>query len=109
MGFDTAASLGIQTSWLKPAGRESHYAAGIHPLACLGTFPSRLELGSRQAESVVSVVKEVKGALLSWYDSIALGILPENFPAQIRPLQGQSNSNSTMNEEDMENIRTAPD
>ncbi|KAK3892407.1 hypothetical protein Pcinc_003741 [Petrolisthes cinctipes] len=95
MGFDTAASLGIQTSWLKPAGRESLYAAGNHPLTCLGTFPSRLELGSRQAETVVSVVKEIKGALLSWYDSIALGILPENFPAQIRPLQGQSNSNST--------------
>ncbi|KAK3880187.1 hypothetical protein Pcinc_015318 [Petrolisthes cinctipes] len=95
MGFDTAASLGIQTSWLKPAGRESLYAAGNHPLTCLGTFPSRLELGSRQAETVVSVVKEVKGALLSWYDSIALGILSENFPAQIRPLQGQSNRNST--------------
>ncbi|KAK3855471.1 hypothetical protein Pcinc_038132 [Petrolisthes cinctipes] len=95
MGFVTAASLGIQTSWLKPAGRESLYAAGNHPLTCLGTFPSRLELGSRQAETVVSVVKEIKGALLSWYDSIALGILPENFPAQIRPLQGQSNSNST--------------
>ncbi|KAK3896105.1 hypothetical protein Pcinc_000203 [Petrolisthes cinctipes] len=95
MGFNTAASLGIQTSWLKPAGRESLYAAGNHPLTCLGTFPSRLELGSRQAETVVSVVKEIKGALLSWYDSIALGILPENFPAQIRPLQGQSNSNST--------------
>ncbi|KAK3869771.1 hypothetical protein Pcinc_024945 [Petrolisthes cinctipes] len=95
MGFDTAASLGIQTSWLKPAGRESLYAAGNHPLTCLGTFPSRLELGSRQAETVVSVVKEIKGALLSWYDSIALGILPENFPVQIRPLQGQSNSNST--------------
>ncbi|KAK3874434.1 hypothetical protein Pcinc_020639 [Petrolisthes cinctipes] len=95
MGFDTAASLGIQTSWLKPAGRESLYAAGNHPLTCLGTFPSRLELGSRQAETVVSVVKEIKGALLSWYDSIALGILPKNFPAQIRPLQGQSNSNST--------------
>ncbi|KAK4311797.1 hypothetical protein Pmani_011926 [Petrolisthes manimaculis] len=95
MGFDTAASLGIQTSWLKPAGKESLYAAGNHPLTCLGTFPSRLELGSRQAETVVSVVKEVKGALLSWYDSIALGILPENFPAQIRPLQGQYNSNST--------------
>ncbi|KAK3875322.1 hypothetical protein Pcinc_019804 [Petrolisthes cinctipes] len=95
MGFDTAASLGIQTSWLKPAGRESLYAAGNHPLTCLGTFPSRLELGSRQAETVVSVVKEIKGALLSWYDSIALGILPDNFPAQIRPLQGQSNSNST--------------
>ncbi|KAK3851886.1 hypothetical protein Pcinc_041496 [Petrolisthes cinctipes] len=95
MGFDTAASLGIQTSWLKPAGRESLYAAGNHPLTCLGTFPSRLELGSRQAETVVSVMKEIKGALLSWYDSIALGILPENFPVQIRPLQGQSNSNST--------------
>ncbi|KAK4315527.1 hypothetical protein Pmani_013220 [Petrolisthes manimaculis] len=95
MGFDTAASLGIQTSWLKPAGRESLYAAGNHPLTCLGTFPSRLELGSRQAETVVSVVKEVKGALLSWYDSIALGILPDNFPTQIRPLQGQYNSNST--------------
>ncbi|KAK3882649.1 hypothetical protein Pcinc_012985 [Petrolisthes cinctipes] len=95
MGFDTAASLGIQTSWLKPAGRENLYAAGNHPLTCLGTFPSRLELGSRQAETLVSVVKEIKGALLSWYDSIALGILPENFPAQIRPLQGQSNSNST--------------
>lgn len=65
MGFDTATSLGIQGSWLKPAGRESLYAAGDHPLTCFGTFPSCLELGSRQAETVVSVVKEVKGALYS--------------------------------------------
>ena len=34
-------------------------------------------------DTEVSVVKEINGALLSWFDSISLGILPEKFPAQI--------------------------
>ena len=35
----------------------------------------------------VSVVKEVKGALLNWFDSVSLGILPENFSAQIQTVK----------------------
>lgn len=58
----------------------------------MGTFQSRLELGSKQTETVESVVKEVNGALLSWYDSTALGILPENYPAQVRPIEAVQRS-----------------
>lgn len=88
MGLDTAHSLGISLSTLKPAD-DDIFAAGEQPLTCLGTFQSHLELGEKQTETTVTVIKEIKGALLSWYDSIALGILPENFPAQIRTIQHQ--------------------
>ncbi|XP_045137194.1 uncharacterized protein LOC123519755 [Portunus trituberculatus] len=86
MGLDTAHSLGISLSTLNPVD-DDIFAAGEQPLTCLGTFQSHLELGEKQTETTVTVVKEIKGALLSWYDSIALGILPENFPAQINAIQ----------------------
>ncbi|XP_045118162.1 uncharacterized protein LOC123508472 [Portunus trituberculatus] len=76
----------ISLSTLNPVD-DDIFAAGEQPLTCLGTFQSHLELGEKQTETTVTVVKEIKGALLSWYDSIALGILPENFPAQINAIQ----------------------
>ena len=98
IGLDTATLLGIQPSSLMPADGGGLYAAGNHPLTCVGTFSSCLKLGDREAETVVSVVKVVKGALLSWHDSIALGILPEDFPAQIQSLRREerhTNNSST--------------
>ena len=86
MGLDVAMSLGIPQTALKVPGSADLFAAGEYPLTCLGTFSLELELGSKRTKNVVSVVKEIKGALLSWYDSIALGILPTDFPAQIRPV-----------------------
>ena len=93
MGPDVAGTLGIQQRHLHSPASSGLYAAGQQPLTCLGTFPACLELGDRKADVTVSVLKEVKGALLSWFDSVSLGILPDYFPAQIRNVKdGQVNS-----------------
>ena len=51
------------------------------PLTYLGTFPASLELGDRKVDVTVTMLKEVKGALLSWFDVVSLGILPDYFRA----------------------------
>lgn len=87
MGLNVAQSLGIPQDVLEVPDRADLLAAGDYPLTCLGTFTSQLELGNKRTKTVVSVIKEVKGALLSWFDSVALGILPSDFPAQIQPVK----------------------
>ncbi|XP_068239977.1 uncharacterized protein [Palaemon carinicauda] len=84
MGLGNAKSLGIHESSLEPIVMGGLIAADRQPLTNMGTFEAFLTLGNRSTTTVVSVVKEVKGALLSWFDCIAQGILPENFPAQIQ-------------------------
>lgn len=86
LGENIADSLGIHKGMLRPSGDMNLRAAGQQPLTCLGSFSSNLELGSKRTTTTVSVVKEVRGALLSWFDSVALGILPDNFPTQIQPV-----------------------
>ncbi|XP_064089177.1 uncharacterized protein LOC135203373 [Macrobrachium nipponense] len=86
MGLNVARSLGIYPYMLEPSKIEKLCSAGYQTLNCVGAFTSHLSLGDRQTQAEITVVKEVKGALLSWFDSIALGILPEDFPAQINSL-----------------------
>ncbi|KAK3868203.1 hypothetical protein Pcinc_026391 [Petrolisthes cinctipes] len=87
MGLDVAKSLGIPQTLLEAPSCGVLFAAGDYPLTCLGSFTSQLELGDRSTSTVVTVIKEVTGALLSWYDSVALGILPSDFPAQIKSIK----------------------
>lgn len=89
IGLDVAESLGIDHAALDTPADPALVAAGDYSLTCLGTFPSQMKLGMKNIKTVVSVVKEVRGALLSWYDSIDLGILPHNFPAQIQSVKKQ--------------------
>ncbi|XP_068206283.1 uncharacterized protein [Palaemon carinicauda] len=86
MGLNVARSLGIYPYMLEPSKIGKLCSAGYQTLNCVGAFTSHLSLGDRQTKAEITVVKEVKGALLSWFDSIALGILPEDFPAQINSL-----------------------
>ncbi|KAK3854724.1 hypothetical protein Pcinc_038818 [Petrolisthes cinctipes] len=87
MGLDVAKSLGIPQTLLEAPSCGVLFAADDYPLTCLGSFTSQLELGDRSTSTVVTVIKEVTGALLSWYDSVALGILPSDFPAQIKSIK----------------------
>ena len=84
MGWDVARAAGIKQAALEAVTGEALYAAGQQQLNCLGKFTSTLELGDRKTSAEVIVVEELKGALLSWYDSIALGFLPPNFLTQIQ-------------------------
>ena len=84
MGLDVARSLGINEKNMDPPNIINLCAAGRQPLTCIGAFTSRLQLGEKYTTTVVFVIKEVRGALLSWFDSIALAVLPRNFPSQIK-------------------------
>ncbi|XP_068228046.1 uncharacterized protein [Palaemon carinicauda] len=86
MGLNVARSLGIYPYMLEPSKIGKLCSAGYQTLNRVGAFTSHLSLSDRQTKAEITVVKEVKGALLSWFDSIALGILPEDFPAQINSL-----------------------
>jgi hypothetical protein len=50
--------------------------------------------GDVTAEITIVICPEISGLLISWYDCIALGILPENYPMPIRRTQFKSVSNS---------------
>ena len=84
MGPEDAAALGVKVNSLDQAACGSSFsAAGCQELTCLGSFPAHLTLGKWETDTVVSVIKEISGPLISWFDSIALGVLPADFPAQI--------------------------
>ena len=84
MGEDIALSIGIDVSRLSVDMRTNFTAVGRRPLDCLGAFSATLRLGSRSVDVTVYVIRQLTGVLISWFDSIALGILPADFPAQIR-------------------------
>ncbi|KAF0295349.1 hypothetical protein FJT64_007112 [Amphibalanus amphitrite] len=83
MGDAVARSIGIDLSRLQTDHRANFTAVGQRPLDCLGAFGAALRLGDRSADATVYVISGLTGTLLSWFDSVALGILPADFPAQI--------------------------
>lgn len=87
MGWDVARASGIEQASLEAVAGEILYGAGQQQLTCLGKFTSNLELGDKEISTEVIVIDEVKGALLSWYNSIALGLLPPDFPTQIQTVE----------------------
>ena len=85
MGPDIAERLGVDLSSLDHLKRGTKFsAAGHQPLTYVGSFPSLLRLNDRETSTTVSVITEIQGVLISWFDSIALGVLPNDFPAQIQ-------------------------
>ena len=59
-------------------------SADSREMQCFGTCNLTLQLGRVQHTVEAVVVKMLNGPLLSWHDSIKLGILPENYPQQIQ-------------------------
>ena len=82
MGVGQAEDLNIDVSRLSPR-TDKLYAAGGNELRCYGTVNCDMTLGVITIKVMVSVIQGLDGALLSWHDSIALGILPSSFPAQV--------------------------
>ena len=83
MGTATSRSLGVTDTDLH-AGSSGFSAVGKHRLACRGSFRAEVTLGSRRACVTVYVIDKLDGMLLSWFDSVTLGLLPADFPAQIQ-------------------------
>ena len=83
MGDTVAQSLGIDLSRLRTDHRAKFTAVGRRPLDCLGAFDATLRLGGRSVDATIYIIQGLTGTLVSWFDSVALGILPVDFPAQI--------------------------
>ena len=90
IGEDALAAIGVDSSQLETGLSETFAAVGRYPLTCLGSFKSTLQLGSRSTDATVFVIRELTGLLLSWFDCVALEILPRDFPAQIRRIDDAS-------------------
>ena len=84
MGTAVARSLGLTDADLHTESTEGFSAVGHHALACRGSFGADVVLGSRRARVIVFVIDKVDGTLLSWFDSVTLGLLPSDFPAQVQ-------------------------
>ena len=83
IGTKEAQNIGVNIDNLKPTNKKL-YAADRKRLTCVGAVPVSLKLGNKTTEVKLIIVAEVQGFLLSWYHAIDLGILPENFPQQIK-------------------------
>ena len=52
-------------------------------LTPLGSFRATLSLEDASTDTTVDVFREIDDALLSWYDTQALRIIPRDYPKQI--------------------------
>ncbi|XP_043200358.1 uncharacterized protein LOC122369578 [Amphibalanus amphitrite] len=84
IGEDSLSSICVEPAQLEPCIGQPFSAVGKQPLTCVGSFRATLELGDQSTTAAVFVIRELTGLLLSWFDCVALGILPRDFPAQIR-------------------------
>lgn len=83
IGEREAKSISVDVTRLTPLN-EKLYAAGGGQLDSAGTFSCELYLGDRRVTTEVVVLNRFDGALLSWTECIGLGILPPDFPRQIK-------------------------
>ena len=90
MGDAVARSIGIDLSRLQTDHRTNFTAVGRRPLDCLGAFSAALRLGGRSIDATIYVISGLTGTLISWFDSVALGILPADFPAQLQDARPNS-------------------
>ena len=81
-----AEKFGVQRGRLTPPATRL-LSADSREMQCFGTCSITLQLGRIKHAVEVAVVKSLNGPLLSWHDSIKLGILPENYPQQIRTVK----------------------
>ena len=84
MGTAVSRSLGLSDADFDTEATEGFSAVGHHRLACRGSFRADVTLGSRRVNVIIFVIDKLDGMLLSWFDSVALGLLPPDFPAQVQ-------------------------
>ena len=100
MGAHQAKLIGVDLSALAHPPERITGADG-RELRCSGSLKCRMKLGDVAATVIVCVIPDVNGALLSWHDSIALGLLHSSFPRQITGASPTSDSlQSPANDED---------
>ncbi|XP_037076346.1 uncharacterized protein LOC119097409 [Pollicipes pollicipes] len=81
----SSSTFGIRQSNLTPPTTRL-LSADSREVQCFGTCSLTLRLGRVQHTVEAAVVKMLNGPLPSWHDNIKLGILPENYPQQIKAM-----------------------
>ncbi|KAF0299096.1 hypothetical protein FJT64_003644 [Amphibalanus amphitrite] len=56
------------------------------PAASALNMNATIQLGSRRITTEIAVIGELRGALLSWWDSVQLGIFPADYPLQLHQM-----------------------
>lgn len=82
IGLRQLQLLGISESELSRC-QEEVLAANKNRLSPVGSFNATLTLGEATVDTNINVFRGVDDALLSWYDSRALRIIPAHYPQQI--------------------------
>ena len=86
VGPEHACAIGVHLRNLIPSN-ERLFSADGKRLSCLGMFTAVIRIGLRAVTANIYVIEDVHSALLSWFHSIDLHILPACFPRQIQSVQ----------------------
>ncbi|KZR98140.1 Uncharacterized protein APZ42_006574, partial [Daphnia magna] len=89
-GLDTLSQLGMTEGDLTSSSYDLVMADRSSPLLVVGQVVARASYGDVTAKITIVICPEISGLLISWYDCIVLGILPENYPMPIRRTQFKS-------------------
>ncbi|KZS03640.1 Uncharacterized protein APZ42_033587, partial [Daphnia magna] len=89
-GLDTLSQLGMTEGDLTSSSYDLVMADRSSPLLVVGQVVAMASYGDVTTEITIVICPEISGLLISWYDCITLGILPENYPMPIRRTQFKS-------------------
>ncbi len=79
-GIDLLQPLGISIHELQRGNPGHLVASNGSSLSEIGMVRARIRLEQRECIINITICSDVNGLLLSWYDSIAMGILPSQYP-----------------------------
>ena len=82
IGLSQLRRLGLNKRDLS-ACQDEVFAANRSRLSPVGSFKATFTLGEASVDTVISVFRGVDDALLSWYDSRHLRLIPNDYPKQI--------------------------
>ena len=86
VGPEHACTIGVDLRNLV-ASKERMFSADGKPLNCMGMFTATIHIGQCAIDADVYVIEGVRSALLSWFHSMDLRILPACFPRQIQSVK----------------------
>ena len=88
VGVQHLSSFGLTKHVLKPPPKTTYYNAdGTKMKAVVGSFEAELTYGNRSCHGWIDVHSSLSTPLLSWEHCRELGIVPKDFPKQIRAVQ----------------------
>jgi hypothetical protein len=105
-GLDILSQLGMTEADLTSSSYHLVMADRSSPLLVVGQVTAVASYGDVTAGITIVIYPEISCLLISWYDCLALGILPENYPMPIRRTQFNSVSKSEVSSESPATVPT---